>query len=55
VKISSDPTKAMYMMSVTGKQLQQHLHTKNVLPLDAFLDVDWEALEMVTAHFPPPL
>jgi hypothetical protein len=52
VKLSSDPTKAIYK-SVIGKQLQQHLHAKNILPSDVFSDVDWDALESATDHFPP--
>jgi hypothetical protein len=36
-----------------GKQLQSHLHNRNILPSAAFLDVDWDAINSATSHFPP--
>jgi hypothetical protein len=51
-KITSDPSTAVRQL-VFGRRLQQHLHTRNLLSADAFQDVDWDALESATAHFPP--
>jgi hypothetical protein len=52
VKITLDPSKQIYK-AVMGKQLQSHLHERNILPATAFLDVNWEAIDSVTSHFPP--
>jgi hypothetical protein len=53
VKLSSHPAPAVYK-SAASKQLRKHLHSKHILTFDAFPDVDWEALELATSHFPPP-
>jgi hypothetical protein len=52
VKITSDPSKQIYKAGM-GKQLQSHLHECNILPSVAFLDVDWDAINSATSHFPP--
>jgi hypothetical protein len=52
VKITSDPSKQVYK-AVMGKQLQSHLHARQILPSAAFSDVDWDAIDSATAHFPP--
>jgi hypothetical protein len=52
VKITSDPSKQIYK-AIMGKQLQSHLHERNILPAAAFTDVDWDAIDYATSHFPP--
>jgi hypothetical protein len=51
-KITSDPA-AMVRKSIFGKQLQSHLHERNILHSDAFQDIDWDAIESAMAHCPP--
>jgi hypothetical protein len=52
IKITSDPAPVI-RKAVFGHRLQQHLQARNLLSPIAFQDVDWDAIELATAHFPP--
>ena len=52
VKITSDHAKAV-RKAVFGTRLQKHLHEHNLLSLEAFHDMDWDAIESASKHFPP--
>jgi hypothetical protein len=52
IKITSDPA-AIVRKSIFGKQLQAYLHECYLLSLDAFQDIDWDAIDLAMAHCPP--
>jgi hypothetical protein len=52
IKVTSDPAPAV-RKAVFGNRLQRHLQECNSLSPAAFQDVDWDAIELATAHFPP--
>jgi hypothetical protein len=52
VKIMSNPTKAV-CKAVFGTRLQNHLPKHDLLSPEAFHDMDWDATELPSEHFPP--
>jgi hypothetical protein len=52
VKITLDPSKQIYK-AIMDKQLQSYLHERNILPSMAFSQVNWDAINSATSHFPP--
>jgi hypothetical protein len=52
IKVTSDPA-LVIRKAIFGNHLQQHLQEHDQLSLATFQDVDWDAIELATVHFPP--
>jgi hypothetical protein len=52
IKLTTHPAKAL-KRAVFGTQLCEFLSNKQQLTQQAYLDIDWDAMEMATDLFPP--